>query len=216
MERLEQVISLIKYVKSIDMQKFTYDELILGMNNMNLEYTEIRGADSILIIPKFDENIRLNITRKSHFMITKFEIIHILLNDLQAYYDELVIENVITEGDIKIAKHKIELFEARGVRTWEDKQVLIQSVLKKYHNDELVATLMFLKHANASNKQISYIERHFTPIKYDDKETNMFIELYNKQYKCFATIDLINCQVIEDKFEMILNVYNSLISPSIA
>lgn len=210
MQKLEAVVKAIRYVKSIPMQKFTYEEVLIGLENLGLTYTEEKGLDSIVITPDFDQNIKLEFTREKHFMVTKFEIIHILLIDLQLYYDELIVENKINQSDLEIAKTKLELYQTRGVFTWEDKQVVIQTVLSKYHADDLIATLMLLKHMDKSNQDISYIERHFTSLKYDDKETDMFIELYNKQFELFATIDLIHCQVVEDKFELIKKAYNAL------
>ncbi len=210
MQKLETVVKAIRYVKNIPMQKFTYEEVLIGLENLGLTYTEEKGLDSVVITPDFNQNIKLEFIREKHFMITKFEIIHILLIDLQLYYDELIVENKISQSDIEIAKTKLELYQTRGVFSWEDKQVVIQTVLSKYHDDDLIATLMLLKHMDKSNQDISYIERHFTPLKYDDKETNMFIELYNKQFKHFATIDLIHCQVVEDRFELIKEAYGAL------
>ncbi len=210
MQKLEAVVNAIRYVKSTPMQKFTYEEILNGLENLEMAYTEEKGYDSIVITPDFDQNMKLEFSREKHFMVTKFEIIHILLNDLQVYYDELIVEDKINKSNLKIAKTKLELYQTRGVFSWEDKQVVIQTVLSKYHDDELIATLMLLKHMDKSNQDISYIERHFTPLKYDDKETDMFIELYNKQFKHFATIDLIHCQVVEDKFELIKDAYRAL------
>ncbi len=215
MQRLEKVIQIIKYVKNNPMREFTYEEIILGMNNLEVEYTEVRGENTIKLIPHFDTNIELVISEESQFKISKYDLIHILINDLQAYYDELVIENIINESDVSIAVKKIELYEARGIRTWEDKKVLVDVVLSKYHDDSLIATLMLLKHSNAANKQISYIERHFTEVKYAEFQTDVFIELYNKKYERFASIDLKHCQIIEDTYELIIGIYQNVIKPTL-
>lgn len=210
MQRIEAAIRALRLVMEHKELSYSYDRVIQGLNVLDFEHevvTDENGGKHLRLA--FDDELILHFTYdNNHYEIPKYNIIHGFLNEITKYYNEMVVDNYIDPAKLDMCFRDLEMLETVGIESWADKQVAVHQVLKLFNDDEMVATLMFLKYiGEKSNRSISYIERHFTPVTYRGVTTEMCIELYNMNYYRMLTIDIDHCQIVDDLFDTIVTSF---------
>lgn len=210
MQRIESAVKALRLIIEHSETSFTYDRILQALEVLDFGYTVVEdenGGKHLTL--DFDEDLILHFTyENNHYEVPRYNVSHGILNELTKYYNEMNVTEYIDKSELDICFHDLEMLETVGIENWANKQVAIRQVLKKFHDDDLVATLMFLKYIGGkANSGISYVENHFTPIEYRGIKTEMCIELYNMNYYRMVTIDVENCNVVDDPFEMIVNAF---------
>lgn len=212
MQRIEVAIHFLRLItvdENYD-KLYTYDEMMIGLRELDITYTTVvdqNGGRHLTL--DFDNDITIHFTYENHYYkIPRYNIVHSILNEMQKYYNEMNITSQIDMHELAICREDIDMLETVGIDNWADKQIAVKKILKMFNDDDIVATLMFLKFIGGEkNSSISYIERHFTPLTYRDVTTDMCIELYNANYYRILTLDIDNCAIVEDQFELIVNSF---------
>lgn len=203
MQKLEAVIKVLRYVSANRQQSYSFEEFTEMLESTELKHQIIKDATGTHCKFDFDPKIEVHFTfENNHYEVTKYNIIHGILNEITEYYNELEVTSKIDESELEICLTDFQLLKTVGIERWEDKEVSLQRVLKIFHDDVLVAAFMLLKYlGKEEDKTITYIERHSDVINYREYSTDLYIEMYNKKYERLATLDIINMHLIEDKYE---------------
>ncbi len=211
MLRLEAAIKVLRVISENRRPMYTFEEVVNGLNIAEMGFTVQEKEDEKHISLLMDPTIQAHFTHDNNYKLNKFNIVYDLLNELTEYVNELDVKNVVSKADLEICKADIKLLETIGFENWEQKNIAIKKILKLFHEDEIVATFMYLKFlAKCENDCISYIERHNDRCEYYDNETDMYIEIYNDQYERMLSLDIINCQVMDNKVELIIDSFKNL------
>lgn len=212
MQRIEVVIKLLRLITVEEnyQRLYTYTEIVDGLSELELSYTtttDQNGGRHLNL--DIDKELTIHFTYENNFYkIPRYNIVHTILNVIQQYYNEMIVENYIDKEQLNNCFKELETVETGGVETWADKQVAVHRVLKLFHEDKIVAVLMFLKYISEDrNQQISYIERHFMPLTYRGFSTDMVVELYNTNYYRMVSLDINNCAIVEEEFDLIVKSF---------
>lgn len=211
MDRIDAAIQVLRIVTENYDRLYTYEEVTAGLEKLQFGYTTTEDEGGIHLSLDMDENLTIHFTYENNqYKIPRFNIIHSILNELNTYFNELEVDDYVSDTDMKICYKDIGLLEAVGIISWEDKMIAVDKVLSQFHEDKLVATLMFLKYiGGTANQKISYMERHSTPITYRNITTSKYVELYNLNYESMITIDIQNCNMIEDEYDVIVKGFKN-------
>lgn len=211
MLRLEAAIKVLRLISEYRRPMYTYDEIINGLDHIGLNYTVEEDGDDKHITFEVEPKIKSHFTQDNKYKILKYNIVHTLLNELTEYVNELEVKDIVSKQDLEICKADIKLLEAIGFENWEQKHIAIKKILKLFNEDEVVATFMYLKFiTKCSGDCISYIERHNDHQEYYGNETDMYIEIYNNSYEQILSLDIVNCEVMNNKVDLIINTFKDL------
>lgn len=211
MQRIETAIKALRMLVEHKELSYTYDQILRALERLEFSYTEVidkTGGKHLTL--DFDRAISAHFTyENNHYEIPKYNLVHTILNELTKYYNEMDITAQIKREELDTCFRDLDMLKIVGITTWAEKKVAVHQVLKRFHDDEIVATLMFLKYIGGDpNRAISYIERHSIPVEHHGLKSEMCIELYNMNYYRMLTIDIDNCQIADDQFELVVNAFN--------
>lgn len=209
MKRIETAVKVLRHVAANYDKLYTFEQVTASLEQLELGYKIVEDVEGIHLIPDLDENLTIHFTYENNqYKISSFNILHSLLNELNIYFNEIDVSDYVSQFDLDICLKELELLETIGMPSWEDKLVAVDKVLSIFNEDKLVATLLFLKFIGGNdNRRISYMERHYVPIEYRGFVAKKYVELYNVKYHCMVTIDILNCNVIEDEYDLIVNSF---------
>lgn len=209
MNRIEAAVKVLRLVAGTDYKLYTYDEVINGLKHLDFDYQIIEELDGSQYIKLgMDPDLKFIFSfENNQFMIARFNIIHTLFAEMQKYYNELDVHEYVEPVIFEQCRQELEQHDSEDIKS-AAKQVAINKVLRLFNDDNLVAALMFLKYiGGADNSRISYMEHHYEPVEYRGLTTTGCVELYNLKYKRIATIDIQNCHLVDDKYELIVNAF---------
>ncbi len=208
MQKLEGAIKVLRYISENFQPSYSRADIAQMLDTIGLTYQAIEADGEFHYQLDLYPEVVFHFTyENNHYEITKFNIVHDVLNDITEFYNNLQIDREITESELEICYTDMKLLKTVGVDRWGDKEIAVKKTLKIFNDDPIVAACMVLKYAGGEkNQRISYIERHSTPRTYRGFNTEMYIELYNRNYELMGTLDIMNMHLIEDNFEILYNL----------
>lgn len=211
MLRLEAAVKILRIISEHRRPMYTYDETIEALNYIGLNYTVEEDGEDKHVTFEVEPKIKAHFTQSSKYKLLKYNIVHTLLNEITEYVNELEVKDIVSKHDLEICKADIKLLETVGFDKWEQKEIAIQKILELFNEDEIVATFMYLKFiSKCSGDFISYIERHNDYHEYYGNETDMYIEIYDNSFEKVLSLDIVNCKVMSNKVDLIINPFMNL------
>lgn len=211
MLRLEAAIKILRLVSENRRPMYTFEEVTSGLDMADIGYTVEESGHEKHVSLLIDPTVKAHFTlENNYYTIQKFNIVHSLLNELTEYVNELDVKGLVSKRDFKICKQDIELQKTVGFDHWEQRKLAITKILNLFHEDEIVATFMYLKFiSKCEGACISYIERHNEHQEYFGNETDMYIEIYNNEYNRTLSLDIANCDIMDNKVELIIDSFEN-------